>query len=49
MQTPKNVGSTAARNGGLSVASGRYITFLDFDDTIDSNYLESQIEFIKDN
>ena len=33
----------------MSIASGRYITYLDSDDTIDNNYLESQIEFIKDN
>ena len=33
----------------MSIASGRYIIFLDSDDTIDNNYLESQIEFIKDN
>ena len=45
----ENSGSTAIRNKGLFIASGRYITFLDSDDTIDNNYLESQIEYIKDN
>ena len=45
----KNGGSAAARNKGLKVATGRYITFLDSDDTIDDNYLESQVNFIKDN
>ena len=49
LKLSKNSGSAAARNKGLSIASGRYITFLDSDDTIDNNYLESQIEFIKDN
>ena len=32
----------------MSIASGRYITFLDSDDTLDPNYLECQLEFIKD-
>ena len=45
----KNGGSAAARNKGLKEATGRYITFLDSDDTIDENYLESQVNFIKDN
>ena len=45
----RNGGSAAARNKGLRAAAGRYITFLDSDDTIDENYLESQINFIKDN
>lgn len=44
-----NGGSAAARNKGLDLASGKYITFLDSDDTIDENYLESQVAFIKDN
>lgn len=41
-----NSGSACARNKGLDLASGRYITFLDSDDTIDNNYLESQISFM---
>ena len=45
----KNGGSAVARNIGLELAEGRYITFLDSDDTIDDNYLESQVNFIKDN
>ena len=49
LQTPKNGGSAAARNIGLKHASGRYVTFLDSDDLLDSNYLECQLEFIKDN
>lgn len=48
-QTPKNGGSAVARNIGLKHATGRYITFLDSDDLLDPNYLESQLEFIKDN
>lgn len=49
LQTPKNGGSAAARNIALKNASGRYITFLDSDDLLDPNYLECQLEFIKDN
>lgn len=49
LQTSKNGGTSVARNIGLKHASGRYITFLDSDDTLDSNYLEKQLEFIKDN
>ena len=49
LQTPKNGGSAVARNIALKHASGRYITFLDSDDLLDPNYLESQLEFIKDN
>ena len=48
-QTPKNNGSAAARNIGLKHATGRYITFLDSDDLLDPNYLECQLDFIKDN
>ena len=45
----KNGGSAAARNKGLDLATGKYVTFLDSDDTIDSNYLESQVAFISGN
>lgn len=49
LQTPVNSGTAVARNIGLKNASGRYITFLDSDDTLDPNYLENQLDFIKDN
>ena len=47
-QTKKNGGTADARNIGLKQASGRYITFLDSDDLLDPNYLECQVEFIKE-
>lgn len=47
LQTLKNSGTAIARNIGLKHANGRYITFLDSDDTLDSNYLECQLEFMK--
>ena len=47
LRTKKNSGSAAARNVGLHNASGKYITFLDSDDFLDSNYLEEQLKFIK--
>ena len=48
LRTEKNSGTAVARNIGLKHAKGKYITFLDSDDELDPNYLECQLEFIKE-
>lgn len=45
---PKNVGGSLARNNGISVASGEYITFLDDDDRYLPRKIEKQINFMLD-
>lgn len=37
----RNSGSSAARNNGLETSSGEYITFVDSDDWIDENHIET--------
>lgn len=41
-----NQGQSAARNYGISVAKGRYITFLDPDDTVKDNYIDSILKIL---
>ena len=41
-----NSGGSFSRNQGLNIARGRYITFLDDDDEIDSTKLEKQIKLL---
>lgn len=45
----RNGGTSAARNIGLENAAGRYILFLDSDDTLDKDFLKEQIAFIAKN
>lgn len=49
LKTESNGGTAKARNIGLKIARGKYITFLDSDDLLDNNYLEEQLNFIKEN
>ena len=45
----KNSGVSDARNSGLDIAKGKYICFVDADDTVKENYLEYFIRLIKIN
>ncbi|WP_052444797.1 glycosyltransferase family A protein [Flammeovirga sp. OC4] len=45
----KNEGVSIARNFGLSNSNGRHIVFLDSDDILAENYLESRVEFLDNN
>ena len=44
----KNCGVSAARNVGLTMAKGKYITFLDSDDLWSLNAMEKAIQFLED-
>lgn len=46
--TQKNHGASAARNNGLSKAQGKYIWFVDGDDTIEPNSAESLLRQVED-
>ena len=44
----KNAGVSAARNTGLEICCGEYITFVDADDSIDSGFLEYAVNVVSD-
>ena len=45
----KNEGVSSARNLGLNVCTGEYITFVDSDDYINNNYIETLLKSIIEN
>lgn len=45
----KNGGLSEARNAGISIATGDYLTFIDSDDFIDSNYLKNFMDILSQN
>ena len=48
IKNEKNLGVVETRNKGIREATGRYIAFLDSDDTWNNNKLEKQITFMKE-
>ncbi len=45
----KNLKLALSRNVGLLLATGKYITFLDSDDSYKENHIESRLDFMKKN
>ena len=48
LQNEKNMGGSLARNRGIDIAEGEYITFLDDDDEYLPSKIENQIRFMRE-
>lgn len=44
----KNMGASSARNAGLNKANGKYVCFIDSDDTVENNYIEELLKPLKE-
>ena len=44
----KNAGAANAKNAGLDVASGQYITFMDSDDVVELNWIEYLVNLLEE-
>ena len=49
MKNAENSGAAVSRNAGIEAAEGQYIAFVDSDDVWESEKLEKQLEFMKEN
>lgn len=49
IECEKNLGAASARNKGINVATGKYISFLDDDDEFYEDFLENTMDILEEN